>query len=161
MTLLARTNPKDEGYGGLSMFLAKKSRGSETNPEHEGFPDEGVTGTEIKVLGYRGMKEFEMGFDGFKVDADALLGGKEGMGFKQLMATFEAARIQTAARAIGVAQAALEESMKYANERIQFGAPIFAFPRRTAEDWSHDCAHHGDAAAHVLRRPHQGQRQAL
>ena len=129
MTLLARTNPADDGYGGLSMFLAKKQRGSETNPEHEGFPDEGVTGTEIKVLGYRGMKEFEMGFDGFKVDADALLGGKEGMGFKQLMATFESARIQTAARGVGVAQAALEESMKYANERVQFGAPIFQFPR--------------------------------
>ena len=129
MTLLARTNPADDGYGGLSMFLAKKSRGSETNPEHEGFPDQGINGTEIKVLGYRGMKEFEMGFDGFKVDADALLGGKEGMGFKQLMATFESARIQTAARGIGVAQAALEESMRYANERIQFGAPLFVFPR--------------------------------
>jgi len=129
MTLLARTNPADDGYGGLSMFLAKKTRGSETNPEHEGFPDAGITGTEIKVLGYRGMKEFEMGFDGFAVDADALLGGKEGMGFKQLMATFESARIQTAARGVGVAQAALEEAMKYANERVQFGAPIFQFPR--------------------------------
>jgi (2S)-methylsuccinyl-CoA dehydrogenase len=129
MTLLARTNPADDGYGGLSMFLAKKQRGSETNPEHEGFPDAEINGTEIKVLGYRGMKEFEMGFDGFKVDGDALLGGKEGMGFKQLMATFESARIQTAARGIGVAQAALEEAMKYANERIQFGAPLFVFPR--------------------------------
>jgi (2S)-methylsuccinyl-CoA dehydrogenase len=129
MTLLARTNPADDGYGGLSMFLAKKSRGSETNPEQEGFPDAGINGTEIKVLGYRGMKEFEMGFDGFKVEAGALLGGREGMGFKQLMATFESARIQTAARGIGVAQAALEEAMKYANERVQFGAPIFAFPR--------------------------------
>ena len=129
MTLLARTNPADDGYGGLSMFLAKKSRGSETNPEHEGFPDAAINGTEIKVLGYRGMKEFEMGFDGFRVEAGALLGGKEGMGFKQLMATFESARIQTAARGIGVAQAALEESMRYANERIQFGAPLFVFPR--------------------------------
>jgi (2S)-methylsuccinyl-CoA dehydrogenase len=129
MTLLARTNPADDGYGGLSMFLAKKSRGSETNPEQEGFPDEGISGTEIKVLGYRGMKEFEMGFDGFKVDANALLGAKEGMGFKQLMATFESARIQTAARGVGVAEAALEESMKYSGERVQFGAPIFAFPR--------------------------------
>jgi (2S)-methylsuccinyl-CoA dehydrogenase len=129
MTLLARTNPADDGYGGLSMFLAKKQRGSETNPEQEGFPDAEINGTEIKVLGYRGMKEFEMGFDGFKVEAGALLGGKEGMGFKQLMATFESARIQTAARGIGVAQAALEEAMKYANERIQFGAPLFVFPR--------------------------------
>lgn len=129
MTVLARTIPTDDGYGGLSMFLAKKSRGSETNPEHEGFPDEGVTGTEIKVLGYRGMKEFEMGFDGFRVEADALLGMKEGMGFKQLMVTFEGARIQTAARGIGIAQAALEEAMKYSGERVQFGVPIGNFPR--------------------------------
>jgi (2S)-methylsuccinyl-CoA dehydrogenase len=129
MTLLARTNPADDGYGGLSMFLAKKSRGSEANPEQEGFPDDGVTGTEIKVLGYRGMKEFEMGFDGFRVEGDALLGMKEGMGFKQLMATFESARIQTAARGIGIAQAALEEAMKYSGERVQFGVPIGTFPR--------------------------------
>ncbi|MEZ4376345.1 MAG: acyl-CoA dehydrogenase family protein [Polyangiaceae bacterium] len=129
MTLLVRTNPDDDGYGGLSMMLATKSRGSETNPETEGFPDDGITGTEIKVLGYRGMKEFEIGFDNFKVAGDALLGGVEGQGFKQLMATFESARIQTAARGVGVAQSALDQGLKYAQERIQFGAPIFEFPR--------------------------------
>jgi (2S)-methylsuccinyl-CoA dehydrogenase len=129
MTVLARTIPSEPGYAGLSMFLAPKSRGNEERPESEGFPDEGVTGTEIKVLGYRGMKEFELGFDGFPVPADALLGDKQGQGFKQLMTTFESARIQTAARGVGIAQAALEQAMRYAHERIQFGVPIASFPR--------------------------------
>ncbi|MCF8474614.1 MAG: acyl-CoA/acyl-ACP dehydrogenase [Emcibacter sp.] len=125
MTLLARTNPNETGYKGLSMFLAEKERGTENNP----FPTEGMTGGEIEVLGYRGMKEFELGFDDFKVKAENLLGGEEGNGFKQLMTTFESARIQTAARALGVAQCALELGLRYATERIQFGQPIFNFPR--------------------------------
>ncbi|MGC2592582.1 MAG: acyl-CoA dehydrogenase family protein, partial [Xanthobacteraceae bacterium] len=102
MTLLVRTDPKQPGYRGLSMLLAEKPRGSDSDP----FPAAGMSGTEIEVLGYRGMKEYEIAFDGFVVKAENLLGGVEGLGFKQLMATFEAARIQTAARAIGVAQAA-------------------------------------------------------
>jgi (2S)-methylsuccinyl-CoA dehydrogenase len=127
MTLMARTKMEDGGYGGLSMFLAPKTRtGEEGKPE---FVDEGLTGTEIKVLGYRGMKEYELSFDGFQVPGNALLGGVEGQGFKQLMATFESARIQTAARGVGVAQAALEEALTYAQQRIQFGKPIFEFPR--------------------------------
>src|SRR3974377_2559043 len=89
----------------------------------------GLTGTEIEVLGYRGMKEFELAFDGFLVSTDNLLGGVEGMGFKQLMQTFESARIQTAARAIGVAQAAMEQALNYAQNRVQFGTPIIGFPR--------------------------------
>ena len=125
MTLLARTNPDEPGYKGLSMFLAEKERGTEDNP----FPTDGMTGGEIEVLGYRGMKEFELGFDGFKVKAENLLGGEEGNGFKQLMVTFESARIQTAARALGVAQCALELGLRYATERVQFGQPIFNFPR--------------------------------
>ncbi len=129
MTLLARTNPEEPGYAGLSMFLAEKQRGSEAAPESQGFPDPEISGTEIKVLGYRGMKEFEMSFEGFPMPAEALLGGKAGQGFKQLMVTFESARIQTAARGVGVAQAALEEGLRYAQERLQFGAPIFKFPR--------------------------------
>ena len=88
-----------------------------------------MTGGEIAVLGYRGMKEFELGFDNFEVKAENLLGGVEGQGFKQLMVTFESARIQTAARAIGVAQNALETGLKYAQDRIQFGKPIYSFPR--------------------------------
>jgi (2S)-methylsuccinyl-CoA dehydrogenase len=125
MTLLARTGSPDSGYRGLSMFLAPKPRGDDANP----FPAEGMSGTEIPVLGYRGMKEYEIGFDGFRVPANALLGGVEGEGFKQLMATFESARVQTAARAVGVAQNAFELAMAYAQERRQFGRNIVAFPR--------------------------------
>jgi (2S)-methylsuccinyl-CoA dehydrogenase len=125
MTVLARTDPNEKGYRGLSMFLAPKPRGTDADP----FPAKGMTGGEIEVLGYRGMKEFDISFDGFEVPAANLLGGVEGQGFKQLMQTFEAARIQTAARAIGVAQAALDLGLRYGTERIQFGKPIVAFPR--------------------------------
>jgi (2S)-methylsuccinyl-CoA dehydrogenase len=125
MTLLARTDPNTKGFNGLSMLLAPKPRGEDPAP----FPAEGMSGGEIEVIGYRGMKEYEIGFDGFKVPAANLLGGVEGQGFKQLMATFESARIQTAARAVGVAQSALELGLKYAIERKQFGQEIFAFPR--------------------------------
>ena len=125
MTVLTRTDPKEKGYRGLSMFLAPKPRGTDDAP----FPAEGITGGEIEVLGYRGMKEFDVSFDGFKVPAANLLGGAEGQGFKQLMQTFEAARIQTAARAIGVAQSALDLGLRYGTERIQFGKPIVNFPR--------------------------------
>src|SRR5581483_3990357 len=125
MTLLVRTSSAEKGYRGLSMLLAEKPRGSDADP----FPAAGMSGTEIGVLGYRGMKEYEIAFDGFAVRAENLLGGVEGQGFKQLMATFESARIQTAARAIGVAQCALESGLSYALGRLQFGQAIFAFPR--------------------------------
>jgi (2S)-methylsuccinyl-CoA dehydrogenase len=125
MTLLVRTNPNEAGHRGLSMLLAEKPRGTDADP----FPAKGMSGTEIGVLGYRGMKEYEIAFDGFEVKVEGLLGGVEGMGFKQLMQTFESARIQTAARAIGVAQAALEQALKYAEDRVQFARPILDFPR--------------------------------
>jgi len=125
MTLLARTDSSLSNYKGLSMFLAPKPRGT----DHEPFPAAGMSGGEIRVLGYRGMKEYEVAFDGFEVPADCLLGGQEGQGFKQLMATFESARIQTAARAVGVAQNALELGLAYATERKQFGRAIYDFPR--------------------------------
>lgn len=125
MTVLARTDPSEPGYKGLSMFLAEKPRGSDEDP----FPANGMTGGEIEVLGYRGMKEYDISFDAFEVPAENLLGGKEGQGFKALMATFEGARIQTAARAVGVAQCAMDLGLKYALERVQFGKPIFEFPR--------------------------------
>jgi (2S)-methylsuccinyl-CoA dehydrogenase len=125
MTLLARTDPASDDHRGLSMFLAEKTPGTETAP----FPDPGLTGGEIEVLGYRGMKEYELAFDGFAVPAANLLGGVPGQGFRQLMRTFESARIQTAARAIGVAQSALEAGLRYATERRQFGKPLTAFPR--------------------------------
>ncbi|MEO1342999.1 MAG: acyl-CoA dehydrogenase family protein [Pseudomonadota bacterium] len=125
MTLLARTNPDSTDHRGLSMFLAEKTPGTEENP----FPTEGMTGGEIEVLGYRGMKEYELGFDNFHVKGENLLGGEEGKGFKQLMETFESARIQTAARAVGVAQSALDISMQYAIDRKQFGKSLIEFPR--------------------------------
>jgi (2S)-methylsuccinyl-CoA dehydrogenase len=125
MTVLTRTNPAEPGYKGLSMLLAEKPRGTDEDP----FPAEGMSGGEIEVIGYRGMKEYEISFDGFAVPAENLLGGEEGQGFKQLMQTFEAARIQTAARAVGVAQSAMDAAIRYANERQQFGKPIAAFPR--------------------------------
>ena len=125
MTLLARTEPDTTDWRGLSMFLAEKTPGTDEDP----FPTPGMTGGEIEVLGYRGMKEYELGFDAFKVKADNLLGGQPGQGFKQLMQTFESARIQTAARAIGVAQSALELGMRYALDRKQFGKSLIEFPR--------------------------------
>lgn len=125
MTMLVRTRPEQKGYRGLSILLATKPRGDDANP----FPAKGMSGSEIHVLGYRGMKEFELAFDGFAVDPANLLGGVEGEGFKQLMVTFESARIQTAARAIGVAQACFDVALRYGLERMQFGQPLIAFPR--------------------------------
>jgi len=125
MTVLARTVPGTDDYRGLSMFLAPKTRGNCEDP----FPDPTIAGGEIEVLGYRGMKEYTLALDGHRVPGDALLGGVEGQGFKQLMRTFESARIQTAARAIGVAQNALDLALRYAQEREAFGKPLIAFPR--------------------------------
>ncbi|WP_439136580.1 acyl-CoA dehydrogenase family protein [Roseicyclus sp.] len=125
MTVLARTIPDTTDYRGLSMFLAEKTPGDDANP----FPDEGISGGEIEVLGYRGMKEYTVNFDDFRVKGENLLGESEGQGFKQLMQTFESARIQTAARAIGVAQGALDEGMQYAEDRKQFGKSLIDFPR--------------------------------
>jgi len=125
MTLLVRTDPDNRDHRGLSMFLAEKPRGTVETP----FPAEGMGGSEIPVIGYRGMKEYEIGFDGFEVAHANLLGGQEGQGFGQLMATFESARIQTAARAIGVGQSALDLALDYAGARRQFGQAIADFPR--------------------------------
>ena len=127
MTLLVRTDPATPGYPGLSMLLAQKTRGDDAMP----FPDTGLEGSEIPVLGYRGMKEYALGFDGFAISADGLLGGAEGQGFKQLMRTFEGARIQTAARAVGVAWNAFDLALDYARSRQQFGTALTAFPRIT------------------------------
>jgi (2S)-methylsuccinyl-CoA dehydrogenase len=125
MTVLARSVPDTSDYRGLSMFLAEKTPGTDEVP----FPDDGLSGGEIEVLGYRGMKEYTVNFDGFEVKGENLLGDTEGQGFKQLMQTFESARIQTAARAIGVAQSALDVSMQYAEDRKQFGKSLIEFPR--------------------------------
>ncbi|QKG70385.1 acyl-CoA dehydrogenase family protein [Erythrobacter mangrovi] len=125
MTMMVRTDPGTPGYGGLSMLIAEKTRGTDVDP----FPDPGLSGGEIEVLGYRGMKEYTLSFDGFRVSGEGLLGGEEGQGFKQLMRTFEGARIQTAARAIGVGWNAFDLGLRYALERKQFAKPLLAFPR--------------------------------
>ena len=125
MTVLARSVEGTTDYRGLSMFLAEKTPGTDAQP----FVDPGLSGGEIEVLGYRGMKEYTVNFDDFRVKGENLLGGVEGQGFKQLMQTFESARIQTAARAIGVAQNALEVGLQYAEDRKQFGRALVEFPR--------------------------------
>jgi len=125
MTILARSEPEAAGQRGLSMFLAPKQRATEA----AAFPDEGLAGSDIPVLGYRGMREYALSFDGFTAPADSLLGGHPGEGFKQLMRTFESARIQTAARATGVAWRAFELGFGYACERVQFGRRLVSFPR--------------------------------
>jgi (2S)-methylsuccinyl-CoA dehydrogenase len=125
MTLLVRTDPASTDHRGLSMFLAEKPRGTVADP----FPAPGMSGGEIGVIGYRGMKEYEIAFDDFEIADTNLLGAQLGQGFSQLMATFESARIQTAARAIGVGQAALDVALDYALQRRQFGQPIADFPR--------------------------------
>lgn len=125
MTMLVRTRADVPGHAGLSMLLVPKPRGTDADP----FPASGMTGSEIAVLGYRGMREYALQFDGMIAPADALLGDSEGTGFKQLMRTFEGARIQTAARAVGVARRAFELGLAYALDRKQFGKAIFGFPR--------------------------------
>jgi (2S)-methylsuccinyl-CoA dehydrogenase len=125
MTLLVRTESGSTDHNGLSMFLAPKPRGTPGDL----FPAQGMSGGEIGVLGYRGMKEYDIAFDGFEVVDEGLLGGVRGQGFRQLMQTFEGARIQTAARAVGVAWRAFELAWRYANDRKQFGRPIVEFPR--------------------------------
>jgi (2S)-methylsuccinyl-CoA dehydrogenase len=125
MLLLVRTDPKESDHRGLSILLAEKPRGTDEKP----FPVAGIAGIEIPVLGYRGMKEFEIAFDGFEVPLTGLLGEVEGLGFKQLMQTFESARIHTAARSVGVAQSAMDHAIGYSGQRTQFGPSIIDFPR--------------------------------
>ena len=126
LIILARTNPDILlKHKGLSIFLVPKNQGK----EDDFFPNKSISGTEIKVLGYRGMKEFELRFDNLEVEKISLLGENENSGFSQLMKTFESARIQTAARAVGVAQNALDLAISYASNRKQFNKSIINFER--------------------------------
>jgi (2S)-methylsuccinyl-CoA dehydrogenase len=121
LTVLARTNPDAESkHKGLSILLVEKESGDNFHPPELG-------GSAIPTIGYKGMKSYALGFDGYACPVENLLGEKEGQGFYQLMATYEYARIQTAARAVGTAQASYEAALKYAQERIQFGRPIAEF----------------------------------
>ncbi len=117
--LVARTSeaPPDRRHLGLSMFIFDKPRGE--------FP-EGVAGSAIPKIGYFGMKTYELAFDRFRIPAENMI-GEEGKGFYYATQGLESARAQTAARAVGVARAGLEDAVDYASERVQFGKPIASF----------------------------------
>lgn len=118
--LFARTDASvdpEKRHRGVSAFLIDKERGS--------FPT-GIEGSPVQKIGYHGWKTYELGFHDFKLPADALV-GEEGKGFSMAMEKLDVARLHTAARAIGLARAALEDSIKYAAERVQFGHSIGEF----------------------------------
>ena len=127
LLVLARTHPDISlGHRGLSMFLLEKP----STPGHTiDFTQEGggkLSGKAISTIGYRGMHSFDLFFDNVFVPDENMLGGPqgEGKGFYFTMAGFSGGRIQTAARAIGIMQAAYEKALSYAQERIVFGYPI-------------------------------------
>lgn len=116
---LVRTDPSQPRHKGLSLLLVPKPADAFDPPRLAGDP--------IPTIGYKGMNSYNVAFDNYEVPLENLLGPEEGKGFYQLMATYEYARIQTAARAVGVAQAALDAAIRYAQEREQFGKPIASF----------------------------------
>ena len=115
-----RTDAKGKKHEGISILLVEKEPGDHFAPPK-------LSGDPIPTIGYKGMNSYNVAFDGYEVPAENLLGGVEGQGFKQLMATYEYARIQTAARAVGVAQAAFDAALQYSKDRIQFDRPISEF----------------------------------
>lgn len=116
----AVTDPDAEpAHRGISGFIVEKPRGT--------FDREGLSGQEIDKIGYHGWKTWSVNFDGVRVDADKLVGGEEGKGFYQIMEFFEEGRVHTAARAIGLARGALDDSLQYVGEREQFGQQIGEF----------------------------------
>jgi len=126
LMLLVRTGAPDSGHRGLSLLIAPKDRG-----DGHGFvqTQEGggrLEGRPIDTIGYRGMHSYELAFEGWRVPAANLIGLDEGLGkgFYMQMAGFENGRLQTAARAIGVMQAAYEAAADYAANRKVFGSPI-------------------------------------
>ncbi len=117
--LFARTSQPEEKrrHVGITQFLVEKERGK--------LP-EGVTGSPIRKIGYFGWKTWELQFDNFRIPASSIV-GKEGRGFYTMMAFLEIARVHTAARAIGLARGALEDSIVYSQRRVQFKKPISEF----------------------------------
>ena len=130
LVVLARTNPdRDLGFRGLSLFLVEKPAFPGHSFCYEQSPDRGggtLTGRAIATLGYRGMHSYELSFDDFFVPESNLVGGAGGIGrgFYYTMAGFAGGRIQTAARATGVMQAAYEKALGYAIDRSTFGRPL-------------------------------------
>ena len=130
LMLLARTDPdRSAGHRGLSLFVVEK----EPAPGHEfAFSqDDGgkLEGRAIDTVGYRGMHSYEVAFDNWFVPADNLVGGEAGLGrgFYLQMEGFENGRLQTAARAVGLMQAAFDAGLAYAQERTVFGKPVFDY----------------------------------
>lgn len=116
----AVTDPDAEpAHRGISGFIVDKPRGT--------FDREGLSGQDIDKIGYHGWKTWSVNFDGVRVSEDKLVGGTEGQGFYQIMDFFEEGRVHTAARAVGLARAAIEDSVAYATEREQFDQPISKF----------------------------------
>lgn len=120
LTTTVKTDPSAPKHKGISILLIEKEPG-------DGFAPPKLSGDVIPTIGYKGMNSYNVAFDGYEVPAENLLGGVEGKGFYQLMATYEYARIQTAARAVGVAQAAFDAALQYSKDRTQFGQPISEF----------------------------------
>jgi (2S)-methylsuccinyl-CoA dehydrogenase len=121
LTVMTRTDPDiSKKHKGLSLILFEKQPGDDFMPPQ-------LTGSPIPTIGYHGMRSYALQFDDAFAPKANLIGGVEGRGFYQLMASYEAARIQTAARGVGVAQAAFECAVKYAKDRKQFGQPIGDF----------------------------------
>jgi len=113
VALLCRTDPDAEPpHRGISILLVEPGPGFNISRD-------------LPKLGYKGVESCEIAFDDLRVPADALLGGEEGRGFAQMMRGLEIGRIQVASRALGVGRAALEDSLRYAQERTSFGRPIW------------------------------------
>jgi len=132
LMLLARTDPdRAKAHRGLSMFIVEKPRAEGTGfvLTQDGPGSGRLEGRPIDTLGYRGMHSYELSFDDWFVPDDHLVGGEGGIGqgFYLQMQGFENGRLQTAARALGVMQAAYDAARSYASERKVFGAPILEY----------------------------------
>jgi len=148
IALLCKTDPQAQpAHRGISILLAE--------------PGPGFTvSRDLPKLGYKGVESCELAFDDFRVPRTALLGGQEGQGFAQMMHGLEIGRIQVAARAVGVGRAALEDALRYAQQRESFGQPIWQ--HQSVGNYLADMATKLTAARqlvlHAARRYEAGQR---
>ncbi|MFC9251376.1 acyl-CoA dehydrogenase family protein [Amycolatopsis thailandensis] len=151
VALLCKTDPAAEpAHKGISVLLVEKGPGFEVSRD-------------LPKLGYKGVESCELSFDDFRAPATALLGGEEGRGFAQMMRGLEIGRIQVACRALGVGRAALEDSLRYAQERESFGKPIWQ--HQSIGNYLADMATKLEAARqlthHAARRYDSGERADL
>jgi alkylation response protein AidB-like acyl-CoA dehydrogenase len=151
IALMCKTDPAAvPPYKGISILLAEHGPGFHVSRD-------------LPKLGYKGVESCELTFDDFRVPVSALLGGTEGHGFAQMMRGLEIGRIQVACRALGVARAALEDSLRYAQERVTFGKPIWQ--HQSVGNYLADMATKREAARQLVhyaaRRYDSGQRADL